>query len=164
MMNYKYIEQLLERYWECQTTLEEEAILRAFFAQDNVPVELLQYRQLFIAQNEEKKEVRISDDFEERMLSIISDEKPVKARSITLSQRLRPLYRASAVVAIIITLGTAAQKATEPTDSPYPSQIAKQPAVHKGPSVAVKDSVKSDSIKFGGQHSRLQTVPETIIK
>ena len=105
-MNYKYIEQLLERYWECQTTLEEEAILRAFFAQDNVPVELLQYRQLFIAQNEEKKEVRISDDFEERMLSIISDEKPVKARSITLSQRLRPLYRAVAVVAVIITLGT----------------------------------------------------------
>ena len=25
-MDYKYIEQLLERYWECQTTLEEEAI------------------------------------------------------------------------------------------------------------------------------------------
>ena len=52
MMDYKYIEQLLERYWECQTTLEEEAILRAFFAQDNVPVQLLPYRQLFMAQSE----------------------------------------------------------------------------------------------------------------
>ncbi len=164
MMDYKYIEQLLERYWECQTTLEEEAILRAFFAQDNVPVELLQYRQIFIAQSEEQKQVRISDDFESRILAVINDEKPVKARTITLSQRLRPLYRAAAVVAVIVTLGTAAQKATEPTDSPYPSQMAKEPAVSNGPSVAVKDSVKSDTIKFGKQHSQLNDMPETIIK
>ena len=164
MMDYNYIEQLLERYWECQTTLEEEAILRAFFAQDNVPVQLLPYRQLFMAQSEEQKQVRISDDFESRILSIINDEKPVKARTITLSQRLRPLYRAAAVVAIIVTLGTAAQKATEPTDSPYPSQMAKEPAVSNGPSVAVKDSVKSDTIKFGKQHSQLSDMPEMIIK
>ena len=32
-MDYKYIEQLLERYWACETTLEEEQILRAFFLQ-----------------------------------------------------------------------------------------------------------------------------------
>ena len=30
-MDYKYIEQLLERYWEGETTLQEEAILRTFF-------------------------------------------------------------------------------------------------------------------------------------
>ncbi|MCM1078650.1 MAG: pyruvate ferredoxin oxidoreductase [Bacteroidales bacterium] len=163
-MDYKYIEQLLERYWECRTTLEEEAILRAFFAQENVPVELLQYRGLFAAQSGEQKQVRISDDFDERILAVINDEKPVKARTITLSQRLSPLYRAAAVVAITLTLGTAAQKATEPTDSPYPSLTVKEPAISTGPSVAVKDSVKSDSIKFEGQHSRLQNVPEMIIK
>ena len=28
-MDYKYIEQLLERYWECQTSPEEEQILKA---------------------------------------------------------------------------------------------------------------------------------------
>ena len=33
-MDYKYIEQLLERYWQCETTPEEENVLRAFFAQD----------------------------------------------------------------------------------------------------------------------------------
>ena len=25
-MDYKYIEQLLERYWQCETSLEEEGI------------------------------------------------------------------------------------------------------------------------------------------
>ena len=36
-MDYKYIEQLLERYWNCDTTLEEEQILRTFFSQKEVP-------------------------------------------------------------------------------------------------------------------------------
>lgn len=39
-MDYKYIEQLLERYWECETSLEEENILRTFFSQDNIPGDL----------------------------------------------------------------------------------------------------------------------------
>ena len=31
-MDYKYIEQLLERYWQCETSVEEESELRAFFS------------------------------------------------------------------------------------------------------------------------------------
>ena len=41
-MDYKYIEQLVERYWNCETTTEEERILRTFFSQKDVPVQLLQ--------------------------------------------------------------------------------------------------------------------------
>lgn len=142
-MDYKYIEQLLERYWECQTTLEEEAILRAFFAQDSVPVELLKYRQFFVYQTEEVKDDVLGSDFDERMLKIIESEQTVKARTITISQRLRPLYRAAAILAIIVTLGTAMQKALEPSDAPYPSQMAEQPSTTKGPSVAVSDSARN---------------------
>ena len=36
-MDYKYIEQLLERYWKCETSLEEEQILRTFFRQEEIP-------------------------------------------------------------------------------------------------------------------------------
>ena len=56
-MDYKYIEQLLERYWECQTTLEEEAILRTFFRQEDVPASLLPYRQLFVEEDEMAQEL-----------------------------------------------------------------------------------------------------------
>jgi hypothetical protein len=46
-MDYKYIEQLLERYWACETTLQEEAILRAFFSQEEIPEGLRKYQALF---------------------------------------------------------------------------------------------------------------------
>ena len=36
-MDYKYIEQLLERYWQCETSLEEEACLRAVLIGNDVP-------------------------------------------------------------------------------------------------------------------------------
>ena len=47
-MDYKYIEQLLERYWQCETTLQEESILRTFFSQEDVPASLMQYKALFM--------------------------------------------------------------------------------------------------------------------
>lgn len=146
MMDYRYIEQLLERYWQCQTTLEEETILRAFFAQDDVPMHLLRYRQLFLAEHEERQRVTLGDDFDRRMLAIINDEEPVKARQITLSQRFRPFFRAAAVIAIMITLGTAAQKALEPSDAPYPSETVVRLKTEQGPSVAVNDSVRKDTV------------------
>ena len=42
-MDYKYINQLLDRYWKGETSLEEEEILRAFFSQDELPAELKPY-------------------------------------------------------------------------------------------------------------------------
>ena len=46
-MDYKYIKQLLERYWNCETSLEEEDILRTFFSQEDIPSELESYKALF---------------------------------------------------------------------------------------------------------------------
>ena len=147
MMDYKYIEQLMERYWQCQTTLEEEAILRAFFAQDDIPVHLLPYRQLFLAEHLEQSSVRLDETFDRRMLDIIESERTVKAKTITLSQRLTPLFRAAAVIAMFITLGTAAQRAIS-TDNEYSAAEAYQSVTVEGPSVAVNDTVKKDTAKL----------------
>ena len=108
-MDYKYIEQLLERYWQCETTLQEEDILRAFFAQENVPVWLEEYKPLFAAEAEMQKIQPLDDDFDRTILSMIEKPVSVKARTISLTQRLMPLFKAAAVVAIILTLGNAAQ-------------------------------------------------------
>ena len=77
-MDYKYIEQLLERYWQCETTLQEEAILHTFFSQEDVPAELQQYTPLFATQ---KPEEVLGDDFDARILAMVGQEVPADARS-----------------------------------------------------------------------------------
>lgn len=107
-MDYKYIEQLLERYWNAETTLEEESILRTFFRQEHIPAEMEPLRALFA---DEASSQTLDDDFDARMLRMIADDAApvVKAREVTLTQRLLPLFKAAAVVAIILTLGGALQ-------------------------------------------------------
>ena len=104
-MDYKYIEQLLERYWQGGTTLQEEAILRAFFCQPDIPEHLRKYQPLFALEKEEP----LGDDFDERILGMIEEEEEPKAKIVTLTSRLMPLFKAAAIVAIILTLGNAAQ-------------------------------------------------------
>lgn len=108
-MDYKYIEQLLERYWQCDTSIEEEQILHAFFCQKEIPTELRKYRDLFAGRLEMLEEETLSDDFDAKILSITEGTETVKAREINIRQRLMPLFKAAAAVAIIITLGNAAQ-------------------------------------------------------
>lgn len=153
MRDYKYIEQLLERYWECQTTLEEESILRTFFAQEDIPMYFLPFRQLFLAQKEEKEKVSLGRDFDDRIMSLIDKEEPVKAHLIPFSSRIKPLFRAAAIVAMLITLGTAMEKALEPSDTPYPSGVAYEKVCKDGPSVAISDSIRKDSAALKGQTS-----------
>jgi len=106
-MDYKYIEQLLERYFNAETSLEEESILRTFFSQTDVPAEMQQWRPLFTVEHTEE----LDDDFDARILEMISEEEShtVVARRVSLTQRLKPLFKAAAVVAIFLTIGGALQ-------------------------------------------------------
>ena len=79
-MDYKYIEQLLERYWQCETTVAEERILREFFSQDDVPAALSAYRDLFRYEADEQQ-TALGSDFDRRVLEQI--EEPV----VRLAQR-----------------------------------------------------------------------------
>ncbi len=107
-MDYKYIEQLLERYWQGGTSLEEEEILRVFFSQAHIPDSLMPYKELF-ASERMWREVRLGEAFDAKVLERVRKEEPVKARRVTWPQRMKPFYKAAASVAIILTLGNAAQ-------------------------------------------------------
>ena len=90
-MDCKYIEQLLERYWQCETSLEEEAQLRAFFNGSDVPEHLLRYKDLFVYQ-QLQQEVGLGADFDARVLAEV--ETPVvKAKRLTLTARFIPLFK-----------------------------------------------------------------------
>lgn len=159
-MDYKYIEQLLERYWRCETSLQEEEILRMFFSQEDIPAALLPYRSLFVYEQNEKEMDVLGDDFNQRVLGLIQEDEPVKARVITMRHRLMPLFKAAAVVAIFLTLGNAMQVAFSDDDahqvSPNTATVNKP---QEGPSVAKADSVVSDTL----QH-KIQSPVSTITK
>ena len=46
-MELAKIENLLEKYFEAETSIKEEAILQEYFAQHNVPEHLMQYKEMF---------------------------------------------------------------------------------------------------------------------
>ena len=66
-MDYKYIEQLIERYWDAETSRQEEQILRAFFSQDEVPEHLARYQELFRYEASAAEE-KVSTNFDARIL------------------------------------------------------------------------------------------------
>lgn len=158
-MDYKYIEQLLELYWKCESSLEEENILRAFFSQEDIPAKLLPYKDLFCYQNKEKTEDVLGKEFDKKVLAMIEEPKFVTARVVTMRQRLTPLFKAAAVVAIFLTLGNAVQKAFDEDTTVPQTSTAKS---HNGASVAMGDSTMIDSL----QQSSIEPItPQgTIIK
>jgi len=157
-MDYKYIEQLLERYWECETTIEEEDILRSFFSQENIPGSLLQYKALFASMQQDKHENVLGEDFDRRMMEMVEEPVAVKARTVKLTHRLMPLFKAAAIVAIILSLGNALQMAFD-TQTDNPVNMAGVERHTDGPSVARNDTVKIDTLQ-----KSVQLPPSTIIK
>jgi len=136
-MDYKYIEQLLERYWACETSLQEEQILRTFFQQEEVPAHLMAYKAIFELQ-QEQAEPSLGADFDAKMMKLISEqgevlpfEGAVKAlpfggagRGAAWRRIMRPLYQAAGLVALILTIGIAAQHSFDETGEPQQSQYA----------------------------------------
>ena len=154
-MDYKYINQLLDRYWKGETSLEEEEILRAFFSQDELPAELKPYQALFSYEMGEAKQESLGDDFDQKMMAMIEDEytkEPNKAKVVSLTERLKPLFKAAAIVAIFLTLGNAAQVPFQNNADNIENVGYTKSA--KGLSVAMGDSTSIDSM----QHSSIDQV------
>jgi len=144
-MDYNYIKCLIQRYFECETTLEEEQILHKFFMQDSLPAELQQYKALFTT-FEAEAETELPADFDEQLQARIqsletASQKTVaqpivvelksgaqqnasafKARLVTFNRNLSPFYKAVASIALIITVGVVSNR--------YWASNSQEPAVY----------------------------------
>lgn len=176
-MDYKYIEQLLEAYWQCNTSPEEEEVLRAFFKQSEMPESLKRYRSLFAYQSVSAQS-SLGADFDRRMEALIEKEEaaaaatqrtPVSARPGRRSISLRPLFRAAAILAIVLTLGNAAQYQFGKNESSEPDyNYAEYKDTYTDPQVAF-DEVSSALQEFSsGLHSAVKAdsvlLPKTSLK
>jgi hypothetical protein len=69
-MDSKQLEDLLKKYWECETSLEEEALLREYFSGNEVPENLRETAALFRYFDEQKKK-SVDVQFEKTVVSRI---------------------------------------------------------------------------------------------
>lgn len=130
-MNYSYIEQLIARYWEAETSQAEEDILRAFFAQEDVPEHLAQYTDYFAGLHDAAQQ-ELGSDFDERLLAKVAPTQQtatplvVKARPLTLTDRTRPFFRAAAAIAIVVVLAGSVDRAIVRNTAEREARLAAQ--------------------------------------
>ena len=142
-MDYKDIEQLLERYWQCETSVEEEATLRDFFVKEEVPAHLLRYKNLFVYQ-QVQQEVGLGEDFDARILAEV-EPTVVKAKRLTLTGRFIPLFKAASVISNKHYMGHFGQQKFygESGNVLATDTIGKQVTA---PSVAISNDVKAEQV------------------
>lgn len=99
-MNLQRIEHLIGKYEKAETTLEEEKELKIFFMQKEVPSHLKKYKEMFSAYHSLANQNLDSNDFDERILAMISDDKEFNKKS----GNRRNLYTLFAIAASIIIL------------------------------------------------------------
>lgn len=69
-MEYATVKALLDKYWEAETSLEEEAALAAYFRQPDVDARLEGFRGMFLYFEQEAR-VRPGEGFENRILEAV---------------------------------------------------------------------------------------------
>jgi hypothetical protein len=99
-MAYNEIKELLDKYFEGETSLEEENRLRTYFTQENIPKALRPYQplfQFFVAE----REITLGKDFDRQLLEKID----AKTRPEPMIRRLNTwVVRVAALVALAVGL------------------------------------------------------------
>ncbi|MDH5598374.1 MAG: hypothetical protein OEY34_04590 [Cyclobacteriaceae bacterium] len=100
-MDFNKIEQLLKKYWEGSSTLEEEQELKAFFSGNEVPEKWKGEQALFNYYQQASSQTKdiMSDD---EIISMITSTEPEKKKVIRLTP-FKHIFRVAAVILVIIT-------------------------------------------------------------
>lgn len=151
-MDYKEVSTLLDKYWKCETTLEEEAQLREYFRNEDIHGPLKAYAPLFRYYNE-------ISGLESRTKLILNNNPPA-ATDINTGKRLYRIgiswyTRAAAVILLVLSvivirerMSDMQQKAAELTKDTF-----------KNPEMALQETKKvlrmvSDGLRKGETQAR----------
>lgn len=78
MNNYSRTHFLLDKYWRCKTSVEEERELRLFFAEGNsIPPELRPYQAWFRRPNAEDLPP-LGEEFDRRLLDMVTSSRKLR--------------------------------------------------------------------------------------
>lgn len=130
-MDSKQIEQLLEKYWKCETSLEEEQQLRDYF-RGNVPDNLQDIAQVFqYFGSQQRKEIN-SPDFDEAVKRKIKQHRP--------AGKLVNLAFASRIAAGLLVVLAATYFVRNEIRKAYPPEVAD---TYSDPELALEETKKA---------------------
>jgi hypothetical protein len=101
-MDSKEVGQLLEKYWNCETSLEEEQVLRSYFNGPDVPDQLKDAAQLFRFFENERQRALTSDFDHDVLRSVKKTERTTKVISMVRWVRVA---RIAAGVLVMVAAG-----------------------------------------------------------
>lgn len=114
-MNRDRIHELLNKYWNCETSLAEEQELRRFFTEEELPEELQCYSPLFFHIREEQAP-RLSAEFDQRLQeSLRNAEIPVIPHHMS---RRTTLTRIAASILLLLGVGVSLYFITRQQNNP----------------------------------------------
>lgn len=130
-MDSKQIEQLLEKYWNCETSLEEERVLREYF-RGQVPENMNEVASLFrYFESQQQKEIN-SPDFDAQVKQQIRQHRP-KGKVINLAFALR-------IAAGLLVVMVATFFVRQEIRKSYPSEVAD---TYSDPQLALEETKKA---------------------
>lgn len=105
-MQQSKIDILLQKYWRCETTLEEEHLLKAYFSDtQSLPIDMHNEAQLF-QEIHQQQSMTLREDFDKKLQAAIAQQE--KEKNYIVIKLFAPIVRRVAIVALIIGLGIGA--------------------------------------------------------
>jgi len=98
-MDLNRVEILLERYWNCVSTVEEENELKTLFNEKDIPDTLMQSAALF-KYFEEQKSASLDEKFNEEIVEKIKHQQSPKVRKLNTS--FQNYMRVAAVILVVL--------------------------------------------------------------
>lgn len=131
-MDSNRIQELLKRYWDCETSLEEEQQLREYFKGKEIPEQLKETAALFQYFEHQKKQELADSGFERDVLKKVNAPKRGKVVSIA--------YNAMRIAAGVAVLVTATYLVRNEIRKSTPQQVAD---TYDDPKLAFEETKKA---------------------
>jgi len=126
------IEQLLEKYWKCETSLEEEKELKDFFNSQEISDELKEPATLFKYFEYQKKQGVDEERLQKKLSSVVESDK--RGKVVTM------FFTIAKIAAGVVVLVAATYLVREEVRKSYPTEIAD---TYSDPELAFEETKKA---------------------
>ncbi len=131
-MNTREIEGLLAKFYEGETSLQEEKTLREYFRSREVPDHLKSHQPLFAFLADERKQSITDPDFEQRISEKLKGATPAGLPVILTPHRRKVFYYTAIAAAMLLLIGVSLQYQFEflKMNKPRHSNLGQELAYH----------------------------------